>query len=139
MRGGSSPRGPNSGDCRLQTLGHHGEREVGEGEGGCCAGNPNERGRGGGGAHGEGGGALGARGPDWAEPSRAGSHRGSKPRGTHNHRLEDRFANRSPKWGETNTQLNTASDKEMCFGMMQHSCQVRFCLYMTWTPVTILL
>jgi hypothetical protein len=31
---------PNSGDHRLQTLGHHGEREreVGEGEGGCCAG-----------------------------------------------------------------------------------------------------
>jgi hypothetical protein len=60
-RGGSSPRGPNSGDCRLQTLGHHGEREVGEGEGGCYAGNPNERGRGGGGgAWGGGWGAGGA-------------------------------------------------------------------------------
>jgi hypothetical protein len=29
---------PNSGDHRLQTLGHHGEREVGEGDGGYCAG-----------------------------------------------------------------------------------------------------
>jgi hypothetical protein len=47
--------------------------------------------------------------------------------------------NRNPKRGETNTRLNTTSDKEMCFGMMQHSCQVRFCLYMTRTPVTILL
>jgi hypothetical protein len=37
-REGSSPRGPNSGDRRLQSLGHHGVREVGEGEGGCCAG-----------------------------------------------------------------------------------------------------
>jgi hypothetical protein len=32
---GSSPRGPNSGDRRLQFLGHHGERDVEEGEGGC--------------------------------------------------------------------------------------------------------
>jgi hypothetical protein len=40
---GSSPQGPNSGDRRLQSLGHHGEREVEEGEGGCCTGNPNER------------------------------------------------------------------------------------------------
>jgi hypothetical protein len=79
------------------------------------------------GAHGEGGGAPVARGPDWAGPGRARSHRGSKPRGTHNHRSEDRFANRNPKRGETNTRLNTTSDKEMCFGMMQHSCQVRFC------------
>jgi hypothetical protein len=31
---GSSPRGPNSGDRHLQSLGHHREREVGEGEGG---------------------------------------------------------------------------------------------------------
>jgi hypothetical protein len=61
---GSSPRGPNSGNRRFQSLGHHGEREVEEGEGGCCAGNPNEReerrGR-------MGGWAPGARraGPDW--------------------------------------------------------------------------
>jgi hypothetical protein len=31
-REGSSPRGSNSGDHRLQNLGHHGEREMGERE-----------------------------------------------------------------------------------------------------------
>jgi hypothetical protein len=61
---GSSPRGPNSGDRHLQALGHHVEREMGEGERGCCARNPNERGRGGGGAWGCG--APGARKPGWA-------------------------------------------------------------------------
>jgi hypothetical protein len=66
-KGGELTSGSNSGDHRLQNLGHHGEREVGEREGGCCAGNPNERGRGGGGAWGVGRGARGAR----AEPDRA--------------------------------------------------------------------
>jgi hypothetical protein len=42
-RGGELTSGSNSGDHRLQNLGHHGEREVEEGEGGCCVGNPNER------------------------------------------------------------------------------------------------
>jgi hypothetical protein len=51
-RGGELTSGSNFGDHRLQNLGHHGEREVEEGEGGCCAGNPNERGRRGGGAWG---------------------------------------------------------------------------------------
>jgi hypothetical protein len=39
-REGSSPQGSNSGDHRLQNLGHHGEREreMGERERGCCAG-----------------------------------------------------------------------------------------------------
>jgi hypothetical protein len=39
------------------------------------------------GAHGAGGGALGARGPrlGWAGPGRTGSHRGSKSHDTHNH------------------------------------------------------
>jgi hypothetical protein len=56
---GSSPRGPNSGDRRLQFLGHHGEREVEERErGGCCAGDPNERER----EEGRMGGGVGARG-----------------------------------------------------------------------------
>jgi hypothetical protein len=70
---------------RLQTLGHHGEREVEEGGGGCCAGNPNERGREGG-AHGEvGRGARGARagsgrtGLGWAGLGWAGPLHGSKP------------------------------------------------------------
>jgi hypothetical protein len=66
-RGGELTSGSNSGDHRLQNLGHHGEREVEEGEGGCCAGNPNEIGRGGGGAWGVWG-AGGAR----ARPGRAG-------------------------------------------------------------------
>jgi hypothetical protein len=43
--------------------------------------------KGSGGAHGEQG-APGARGPSWAGPGWAGPHRGSKPRGTHNHRSE---------------------------------------------------
>jgi hypothetical protein len=38
-RGGEAHLGdPNSGDHRLQTLGHHREREGEVGEGGCCAG-----------------------------------------------------------------------------------------------------
>jgi hypothetical protein len=79
-REGSSPRGPNSGDRRLQALGHHREREMGEGERGCCAGNPNERGRGGGGGAWGVWGAGGARaGLGRAELGWAGSHRGSKP------------------------------------------------------------
>jgi hypothetical protein len=68
-RGGDLTSGSNSGDHRLQNLGHHGEREVEEGEGGCCAGNPNERGRRGGGAWGVWG-ARGAQGR--AGPGRAG-------------------------------------------------------------------
>jgi hypothetical protein len=64
-RGGELTSGSNSGDHRLQNLGHHGEREVEEGEGGCCAGNPNERGRRRGGAWGVWG-ARGAQG--WAGP-----------------------------------------------------------------------
>jgi hypothetical protein len=31
------------------------------------------------------------------------------------------IANRNPNRDETNTRLNTTSDKEICFGMMQHS------------------
>jgi hypothetical protein len=44
-----------------------------------------------------------------AELGRAGPHRGSKPRGTHNHRSEFK------SWNETkqNTQLSTTSDKEI--------------------------
>jgi hypothetical protein len=79
---GSLPRGPNSGDRRLQSLGHHEEREVEEGEGSCCAGDPNEREREKG-AHG-GCGRQGRAGPGRAGPGRAGLGwvgplRGSKP------------------------------------------------------------
>jgi hypothetical protein len=56
--------------------------------------------------------APGARGPSWAGP-----HRGSKSRGTHNHRSE--FNLRSKIRNETKqyTQLNTTSDKR---NMIQH-------------------
>jgi hypothetical protein len=60
---------PNSGDHRLQDLGHHGERERCGRGGGCCTGELNEGKRPGErGAHGEGTGARGAR----AELGRAG-------------------------------------------------------------------
>jgi hypothetical protein len=64
-------------------------------------------------------GALGARGPDWARRGRAGSHRGSKPT-TRTTTNRNPIANRKPKQNETNTQLITTSDKEICFSMMQH-------------------
>jgi hypothetical protein len=79
-RGKTHHRGSNSGDHRLQNLGHHGEREVGER--GCCTGNPNERGRGGGGAWGGGQGRqgrAGRAGPGRAGLGWAGPLRGSKP------------------------------------------------------------
>jgi hypothetical protein len=69
-------------------------------------------------AHGE---RQGVRGT-WAELGRArsgwvGPHRGSKPRGTHNHRSE--FNSRSKIRNETkqHTRLNTTSDKR---NMIRH-------------------
>jgi hypothetical protein len=61
-RGGELTSGSKSGDHRLQNLGHHGEREMGE-RGGCYAGELNEgkRDKGRGRAHREGQGARGAR------------------------------------------------------------------------------
>jgi hypothetical protein len=53
--------GSKSVDHRPQNLGHHGERERWEREGGYCAGELNEGKRPGEGAHGEGMGARGAR------------------------------------------------------------------------------
>jgi hypothetical protein len=99
-KGGELTLGSNSGDHRLQNLGHHGEREVEEGEGGCCAGNPNERGRRGG-AHGGGCRAPGARGPGWA-----GLLRGSKPT-TRTTLKRAPIANRKPRRNEMNTQHQT--------------------------------
>jgi hypothetical protein len=117
---GSSPRGPNSGDRHLQSLGHHGEREVEEGEEGCCAGNPNERGRGGGGAW-EGVGARGAQGragPGWVGLGRATSR--IETHDTHDPNRDTRHdLNHEPKT-ETERDDHAISDKEMCFGMMQH-------------------
>jgi hypothetical protein len=61
--------------------------------------------------------APGERGPSWAGPGWAGPHRGSKPRGMHNHRLE--FNSRSKIRNETkqHTRLNTTSDKR---NMIRH-------------------
>jgi hypothetical protein len=115
---GSSPRGPNSGDRRLQSLGHHGEREVGEGEGGCCAGNPNERGRGGERMGRGGRGRAGRTGPnraglDWVGP---GHFADRNPR----HARPLKEINRHPK-SETERDEHATSDKEVRFGMMQHT------------------
>jgi hypothetical protein len=113
---------PNSGDHRLQTLGHHGERERGgrgrgrllrgrnqmrqmdQGEGGALIG----RAGGTGGAWA----GLGQAEPGWAKP-RIQTH------DTHDHQWKP-ITNRNPKRNETNTRLTTTSDKEICFSMMQH-------------------
>jgi hypothetical protein len=107
---GSSPRGSNSVDHRLQNLGHHGEREMWEREVAARE-KSNER-KGPGGAHGEQG-APGARGPSWAGPGWAGPHRGSKPRDTHNHRSEINSRSKIQNRTKQHTRLNTTSDKEI--------------------------
>jgi hypothetical protein len=91
--------------------------KVEEGEGGCCAGNPNERGRGGGGAWGGGQGRPGRAGPDrvglgWVGP---GHFADRNPR----HARPLKEINRQPKF-ETERDEHATSDKEMRFGMMQH-------------------
>jgi hypothetical protein len=75
------------------------------------------------GAHGGGGGALGARraGPDRARPGWDGLGWGRatswiETHDTHYHQTE---LNREPKI-ETERDEHATSDKEMCFGMMQH-------------------
>jgi hypothetical protein len=81
-----------------------------------------EKGSGGGGAHGEDRGRQGRAGrtePDQARLGQAGSHRGSKPT-TRTTTNRNPIANRKPKWHKTNTRVTTTSDKEICFGMMQH-------------------
>jgi hypothetical protein len=87
---------------------------VEEGEGGCYAGNPNERGRGGGGAWGVWG-AGGAR----AGPGRAGLGRATSRIKTHDTHDYQTDSNRELKT-ETERDEHAISDKEMCFGMMQH-------------------
>jgi hypothetical protein len=108
---------PNSGDHRLQTLGHHGERERWEREREVAAPEKlNERKRPGGGGRAHGG--RGAR-DGLGRTGQAGSHRGSKPT-THTTTNRNLITNRNPKRNETNTRLTTTSDKEICFSMMQH-------------------
>jgi hypothetical protein len=80
------------------------------------------KGLGGGGAHGEGRGARGARagpgrtGPGWAGLGQAVTHRGSKPT-TRTTTKRNPIANQK---SETGRDEHATSDKEMCFGMMQH-------------------
>jgi hypothetical protein len=133
-RGGEVTSGSNSGDHHLQNLGHHGEREVEEGEGGCCTGNLNERGRGGWGAWGGVGrrGRAGRAGLGWAGLGRATSW--IKTHDTHDYQTD---SNREPKT-EMERDEHAISDKEMCFGMMQHPSHLGFCSYTTRTLVTIL-
>jgi hypothetical protein len=130
----SSPWDPKTGDNRPPDhLGQRGGRERWKkGRGSCCAGKSNERDieRG---AHGVCG-APGARG-GCAGPGRAGSGRTGRDRGPGRkpttHRITDRnpIANRNPKRGETNARLTQHETKENCFGMMQHTCQLRFFVY----------
>jgi hypothetical protein len=106
---------------RLQTLGHHGEREVGEG--GCCAGNPNERGRRGGGAWG-GVGRQGRAGPGRTRPGWAGLGWVGLGRATSRIETYDTYdpqtaSNRESKF-ETERDEHATSNKEMRFGLMQH-------------------
>jgi hypothetical protein len=92
---------------------------------------------------GEGRGARGA----WAEagPSRVGLGRAglgctaNQNPVAHTPTTQNPIANRNLERDEANTRLNTTSDKEILFGMMQHPCQLRFCLHTIWMPVTILL
>jgi hypothetical protein len=107
---GSSPRGSNSGDHRLQNLGHHGRervREMGEREIAARDKSNEANGSRGGGAHGVGRGARGARaGPGRTEPGWVGSHHGSKPTTRTTIKWKS-IANQNPKQNETNTRHQT--------------------------------
>jgi hypothetical protein len=81
------------------------------GERGCCAGIPNERGRGGGGAWG----GVGRGG----HAGQAGLGRATSRIETHDTHDYQTDSNREPKT-ETEQDEHATSDKEMCFGMMQH-------------------
>jgi hypothetical protein len=81
---------PNTGDHRLQNLGHHGGERGGREEV-VTRENQMREGEEEGGAHGEGTGARGAPGqigPGWAGLGRAGSRHGAKTHDTHNHQSE---------------------------------------------------
>jgi hypothetical protein len=104
---------------RLQTLGHHGEREVEEGEGGCCTGILNERGRGGGGRMGRWAGAPGARGPGQTGPGWAGLGWATSRIKTHDTHDPQTGSNRESK-SETERDEHATSNKEMRFSMLQH-------------------
>jgi hypothetical protein len=107
---------------RLQTLGHHGERERGgRGRGRLLRGRKSNETNGSGGGRGARIGRAGGVGGTRARPGRtgpgwAGPHRGSKPT-TRTTTKWNPIANRR---FETGRDEHATSDKEMCFGMMQH-------------------
>jgi hypothetical protein len=81
-------------------------------------GNPNERGRGGGGAWGVWAPGASRAGPGWVGLGRATSR--IETHDTHDPNRDARHGpNREPKT-ETGRDDHAISDKEMCFGMMQH-------------------
>jgi hypothetical protein len=96
-----APRGERDGRGKLMRGGKSNETTR-LGGGGACMGRAR-------GARGTRAG-LGRTGPDWAE---LGHSVGRTPIGIP-------IANRNPNWDEMNTRLNTTSDKEICFDMMQH-------------------
>jgi hypothetical protein len=117
---GSSPRGSNSGDHRLQNLGHHRrDREMGERERERLLRGRNQMrekdqgarmgSRGARGTRAE----LGRAGLGWVGSGWAGLHRGSKPRGTHNHRSEINPRSKIRNETKQHTRLSTKSDKEI--------------------------
>jgi hypothetical protein len=89
------------------------------GERGCCAGIPNERGRGGGGAWG-GAGAPGARRPGRARLGWVGLGWATLRIETHDTHDPQTGSNRESK-SETERDEHATSNKEMRFDMMQHS------------------
>jgi hypothetical protein len=80
------------------------------------------------GAHGEGQGARGARAkarPSWAAGLSRAALRDKNPRHTQP-QIEIQSRNEIQNENKQHTRLNTTSNKEICLGMMQHSCQLRF-------------
>jgi hypothetical protein len=97
-RGKTHLRGSKLRRSRLQTLGHHGERERWKRDREVTAREKSNEPNGSGGRR--------ARGPDWARLGRTGPHRGSKPT-TRTTIKQNPIANRNPKRNETNTRHQT--------------------------------
>ena len=126
---GSSPRGPKSGDRRLQILGHHGERDRGgEGRGRLLRGGNQMRER----NQGEGRARMGvgARGLDWAGLGHIADRnpRHARPLNGLQSQTENRNGTRRTRdIRQRNALRHDATPMTL-----------RFCLYMTRTLVTIL-
>jgi hypothetical protein len=65
---------------------------------------------------------LGRTGSGWAGLGQAVTHRGSKPT-THTTTKRNPIVNQKSEMGRDE---HATSDKEMCFGMMQHPCHLGF-------------